>query len=84
MSQSLRPGMEMNHEELCRQARRTIQESPYTQRAIAETLGVDESSVSRACNEPGPTFQRLQCSIIETVTGLRVEKRVHFVTRSQS
>jgi predicted XRE-type DNA-binding protein len=84
MTQLLTPGTEMDHRELCRRTRQAIQKSTYTQRAVAEALGVDESSVSRACNEPGSTFQHLQRRIIEEVTGLCVEKHVRFVVQENT
>ena len=69
----------MSYQELCDRARLVLGQSSQTQRAIAERLNVAESSISRACTEAGPKFQRLQCQILETLTGLRIEKRVHFV-----
>lgn len=79
MRTPIRPGTEMTYQELCDRTRHVLGQSSHTQRAIAARLDVDESSVSRACTEAGPKFQRLQCRILEALTGLRIDKRVRFV-----
>jgi predicted XRE-type DNA-binding protein len=79
MTTFLRPGSTLTHEELRDQVRRALEESSTTQRTVAQTLGVDESSVSRACVEAGSKFQRLQCKILEELLAVQIERRVHFV-----
>ena len=79
MRTPIRPGTEMTYQELRDRTRTVLGQSTHTQRALAERLGVAESSISRACTETGPKFQQLQCRILETLTGLRIEKRVRFV-----
>jgi predicted DNA-binding protein (UPF0251 family) len=70
---------ELDAEGLRREAERAVDESPYTQADVADTLGVSRASVNRALNTTGPKFEKLRCRIVEHFRGGRVEKRVTFV-----
>jgi predicted XRE-type DNA-binding protein len=82
VDETILPRTEFGFRTLQRAAQSAVEQSDYSQREIADALGAHESSVSRACSEPGPTFQKLQRRIIEFLTGAQVERRVRFVVRS--
>jgi len=71
-------GMELDYEELCRQAALIVEESKYTQLEIGKELGVSSGAMSRALSETGPKFSSLQRRIIERLTSYRIEQRVVF------
>lgn len=48
------------------------------QSALADDLGKHRSSISRALNETGPVFSKLQMEIIERLTPYAVEEEVGF------
>lgn len=79
-------GTKLDYEGLQREAKRTLDQSDYTQAAIAEKLGVARTSVAKAVTQVGPKFQQLQMRILETLTDFEVERReqVEFVLREKS
>jgi predicted XRE-type DNA-binding protein len=79
-------GTNLDYEGLQREAKRTMDQSAYTQEAIAEQLGVARSSVAKAVTQVGPKFQQLQMRILEALTDFEVERReqVEFVVREKS
>lgn len=74
-------GTKLDYEGLQREAKRTLDQSDYTQAAIAEKLGVARTSVAKAVTQVGPKFQQLQMRILEALTDFDVERReqVEFV-----
>jgi predicted transcriptional regulator len=70
-------GTRLDYEGLQREAKRSLDNSDYTQQAIAERLGVTRTSVAKAVTQVGPKFQRLQMRILETLTDYEVERREH-------
>ena len=79
-------GTKLDYEGLQREAKRTLDQSDYTQAAIAEKLGVARTSVAKAVTQVGPKFQQLQMRILEVLTDFEVERREHveFVLREKS
>jgi len=79
-------GTKLDYEGLQREAKRTLDQSDYTQAVIAEKLGVARTSVAKAVTQVGPKFQQLQMRILETLTDFEVERReqVEFVLREKS
>jgi len=79
-------GTKLDYEGLQREAKRTLDQSDYTQVAIAEKLEVARTSVAKAVTQVGPKFQQLQMRILETLTDFEVERREHveFVLREKS
>lgn len=70
-------GTRLDYEGLQREAKRALDNSDYTQQAIAERLGVARTSVAKAVTQVGPKFQQLQMRILETLTDYEVERREH-------
>lgn len=79
-------GTKLDYEGLQREAKRSLDQSTYTQEALAEKLGVARTSVAKAVTQVGPKFQQLQMRILETLTDFKVERReqVEFVLREKS
>lgn len=79
-------GTKLDYEGLQCEAKRTLDQSDYTQAAIAEKLGVARTSVAKAVTQVGPKFQQLQMRILETLTDFEVERReqVEFVLQEKS
>lgn len=79
-------GTKLDYEGLQREAKRILDESDYTQEAIAEKLGVARTSVAKAVTQAGPKFQQLQMRILETLTDYKVERHEHveFLLRGKS
>jgi len=77
----IRDGTEMDYERLRAEAAEALGKASQTQREIAYTLGVAESSVSRALKESGAKFQELQTRIIEHLTPYHIERHVGFKAR---
>ena len=79
-------GTKLDYEGLQREAKRTLDQSDYTQAAIAEKLGVARTSIAKAVTQVGPKFQQLQMRILDTLTDFEVERReqVEFVLREKS
>jgi hypothetical protein len=79
-------GTKLDYEGLQREAKRTLDESEYTQEAIAAELGVARTSVAKAVTQVGAKFQQLQMRILEALTDFEVERReqVEFVLREKS
>jgi DNA transposition AAA+ family ATPase len=70
--------MKMNHDELCREAARAVDEASVTQTQLARDLDVSPGAVSRALSESGPKFASLQRRILEHLTPYRIRERVVF------
>jgi predicted DNA-binding protein (UPF0251 family) len=70
-------GTRLDYEGLHREAKRALDDSDYTQQAIAEKLEVARTSVAKAVTQVGPKFQRLQMRILETLTDYEVERQEH-------
>lgn len=68
----------LTYRQLRRAAAALVDESDRSQSALARELDVHRSSVSRALNEEGPQFEKLQTKIIELLTPNRIEKSVRF------
>jgi len=78
-------GTKLDYEGLQREAKRTLDQSDYTQAALAEKLGVARTSVAKAVTQVGPKFQQLQMRILEALTKFKVERRenVEFLLREE-
>ena len=68
----VRHNQTLDYDGLMREAQAAVDESPDTQAAIAQTLGVTPPVVSRALKTPGARYAALQRRIIEAVTGYTV------------
>lgn len=82
----MKHGTKLDYEGLQREAKRTLDESEYTQAEIAGELGVARTSVAKAVTQVGPKFQQLQMRVLEALTDYAVERReqVEFVLREKS
>jgi len=78
-------GTKLDYEGLQREAKRILDQSDYTQAALAEKLGVARTSVAKAVTQVGPKFQQLQMRILEALTKFKVERRenVEFLLREE-
>lgn len=80
----VRAGQILDYEQLRAGAEEAWRESGKTQREVAEDHGeITHSAVSRAVNEAGPNFAKLQSWMIERYKGYRVvrEETVRFRLR---
>jgi hypothetical protein len=76
----IRPGEELSPEELCESAAEVLRRSGRSQSEIAEELDRSKSAISRALNEPGARFSKLQCEIISLLTPFEVrEQRIYLI-----
>ena len=82
----MKHGTKLDYEDLQREAKRTLDESEYTQEVIAGELGVARTSVAKAVTQVGPKFQQLQMRILEALTNFEVERReqIEFILREKS
>lgn len=61
------------------EAKRAVEESPYSQADVARKLDVTRASVNRALRSKAPRYEKLRCRIVELLTPYRVEKKVTYV-----
>ena len=69
-------------EQLMEEAGRLLRNADYTQRELADELGVTRGAVAKAVTKAGPKFQKLQSRIIEHLSDYTVRKEVDVTFRT--
>ena len=77
-AQTLRVGQRLNYEALRKEADHLAQHGGKTRAQIARELNKDRSSITRALQESGPGFARLQREIIAHLSPFRIVEDVQF------
>lgn len=78
----MRAGQRLTYEDLRDEARKAVAAYEGTQTELAEHLGVNKSSISRAIREPGAHLASLQRRILTAVyPEYEVEEQVTFQVR---
>lgn len=70
-------------DELKERAAEVLDQSGLSQKEVARKLDRTRSSISRATNETGPKFAKLQCEIIELLTSFSVREKTVYILERQ-
>ena len=71
--------MRIGSEELRERAAEALRQSGLSQEEVAGKLDRSRSSISRAINEAGSKFAKLQCEIIELLTPFSVREETVYI-----
>ena len=79
------PGEKLSPAELCALAAEVLRKSGRSQSEVAKELDRSNSAISRALNEPGARFSKLQCEIVSLLTPFEVrEQRIYLISESET